>query len=125
MVFVYKTLSSSDTLTLLFCQISLLAKFLETLSNPPPCAMPVSLVTLPYELREQILISLLCESGSIKLQHTTDCKSAFTPPISQVCRLLRDEAVRVFYEVNTFTLTIDPEAVSLDIMLLGSALYNT
>lgn len=79
--------------------------------------MPVSLLTLPYELREQILISLLCESGSIKLPHTANRKSAFTPPVSQVCRLLRDEAVRVFYEVNTFTFIIDPEAVSLDIML--------
>ncbi|GAB7332233.1 hypothetical protein MBLNU13_g04085t1 [Cladosporium sp. NU13] len=75
--------------------------------------MPVSLLSLPYELREQILISLLCKNGSIKLQHTTDNKSALTPPISQVCRLLREEVIRVFYKVNTFTLTIDPEATEL------------
>lgn len=81
-----------------------------------PCAMPVSLLTLPYELREHILTSLLCNSGSINLQHTTHCKDGLTPPISQVCRLLREEALRVFYRVNTFTLTIDPEAVSLDIV---------
>jgi len=74
--------------------------------------MPISLLALPYELREQILTSLLCKSSSIKLQHPVECKAAFTPPISQVCRLLREQTVRVFYQVNTFTLTIDPEAVS-------------
>ena len=87
------------------------------MTSVPSCVMPVSLLSLPYELREQILVSLLCKSASIKLQRTTESKGAFTPPISQVCRLLRYEAVRVFYRVNTFTLTIDPEAVSLNITL--------
>jgi hypothetical protein len=75
--------------------------------------MPVSLLTLPYELREQILTSLLCKSGSINLQRTANRGDGLTPPISQVCRLLREEAL---HRVNTFTLTIDPEAVSLDIV---------
>jgi hypothetical protein len=79
--------------------------------------MPVSLITLPYELREQILTSLLCKGASIKLQETTECKAALKLPISQVCRVLREEAVRLFYQLNTFTLTIDPEAVSHDIVL--------
>jgi hypothetical protein len=74
--------------------------------------MPVSLLTLPYELREHILISLLRKGGSIKLQQTTECKAALKLPISQVCGMLREEAVRLFYQVNTFTLTIDPETVS-------------
>jgi hypothetical protein len=74
--------------------------------------MPMSLLTLPYELREQILTALLCKGGSIKLQQTTECRAAWKLPISQVCRILREEAVRLFYQVNTFTLTIDPEAVS-------------
>ena len=87
--------------------------------------MPMSLLSLPYELREQILVSLLCKSGSIKLQRTADNRSTFTPPISQVCRLLRDEAVRVFYKVNTFTLTIDPEAVSSNITLFLWASNST
>lgn len=83
-----------------------------TTSNQFTSAMPVSLLTLPYELREQILACLLCKKSSIKLQHTTECKAALKLPISQVCRLLREEAIRLFCQVNTFTLTIDPEAVS-------------
>jgi hypothetical protein len=82
--------------------------------------MPVSLLTLPYELREQILASLLCKSGSINLQHTANREDGLTPPISQVCRLLREEAVRVLHRVNTFTLTIDPEAVLILIVLDGT-----
>ena len=109
---VYETLSSSDTFILLFCRLNILYEFLRNMSIPLLCTMSGSLLSLPYELREQILTSLLCKSGSIKLQHTTDSKTAITPPIAQVCRLLREEAVRVFYKVNTFTLTIDPEAVS-------------
>lgn len=83
--------------------------------------MPVSLLTLPCELREHILTALLLQSGSIRLQHDTGCKTVFTPAISQVCRVLREEAVRVYYRVNTFTLTIDPEEVSLDIELFSRA----
>ena len=81
--------------------------------------MPVSLLSLPCELREQILKSLLRKNGSIKLQHATGCKADFTPPISQVCKSLREEAIRVFYQVNTFTLMVDPEAVSTNPVLFS------
>lgn len=79
--------------------------------------MPVALLTLPYELREQILTSLLRKGGSIKLQHTVEDPAIFTPPISQVCAILREETIRIFYHVNTFTWTIDPEAVSPVVVL--------
>lgn len=91
------------------------------MSSPLPCATPVSFLSLPYELREQILISLLCKSGSIKLQNSTEYKADFTLSISQVCRSLREEAIRVFYQVNTFTLTVDPEAVSTNTVLSSCA----
>ena len=81
--------------------------------------MPVSLLALPCELREQILTALLLQSRSIRLHHNTGCKAVLTPAISQVCRVLRDEAVRVYYRVNDFTLTFDPEEVSLDIELFS------
>lgn len=74
--------------------------------------MAISLLTLPYELREQIIMPLLYQEGSIKLQRPVENPSVFTPPIVQVCKMLREEAIRVFYYVNTFTWTIDPEAVS-------------
>ena len=113
---VYETLSSSDTFVTISCYANIRDDFLQNMTIPFPCAMPVSLLSLPYELREQILISLLCDSGNIKLQRTADKKSTFTPPVSQVCRLLRGEAVRVFYKINTFTLAIDPEAVGSNMM---------
>ena len=74
--------------------------------------MAISLLTLPYELREQIIMPLLYQEGSIKLQRPVENPSVFTPPIVQVCKMLREEEIRVFYYVNTFTWTIDPEAVS-------------
>ena len=74
--------------------------------------MPPSLLALPCELREQILISLL-QSESIKLQQPAACKNVYTPPISQVCRLLRDHAIGIFYHINSFIWLIDPEAVGL------------
>jgi hypothetical protein len=77
--------------------------------------MPISLLTLPYELREQIMIPLLCQKGSIRLQRPIESPATFTPPIIQVCRVLREEAVRLFYRVNTFTWTIDLEEVSSDL----------
>lgn len=79
--------------------------------------MTVSLLTLPYELREQILTSLLRKSGSIKLQHTVENPAIFTPSISQVCTILREETIRIFYHINTFTWTIDPEAVGPVVVL--------
>lgn len=76
--------------------------------------MPTSLLNLPYELREQILAAVLYHENSIKLQYPVENPDVFTPPVTQVCKLLREEAVRVFYHVNTFVWTIDPEAVSLN-----------
>ena len=80
--------------------------------------MPSSLLTLPYELREQILTDVLYHKDSIKLQYPGEHPDVFTPPITQVCKWLREEAVRVFYHINTFLWTIDPEAVSLETEIL-------
>lgn len=77
--------------------------------------MPAPLLNLPYELREQILTVVLYHEDSIKLQYPVESPDMFTPAITQVCKLLREEAVRVFYHVNTFMWTIDPEAVSFNI----------
>lgn len=74
--------------------------------------MPVSLLTLPYELREQVLTTLLSHKSNIRLQHPIESRAVFTSPITQVCKALREEAIRVFYQANAFTWTIDPEAVS-------------
>jgi hypothetical protein len=74
--------------------------------------MPVSLLTLPYELREQVLTTLLGHKSSIRLQSPVENRAVFTSPIMQVCKPLREEAIRIFYQVNAFTWTIDPEAVS-------------
>ena len=82
--------------------------------------MRISLLTLPYELREQSLTPVIYRTGSIKMDEPIECKAAYIPPISQVCRLLRKQAIQVFYKVNTFTLVIDPEAVSSMVMLFLS-----
>ena len=71
--------------------------------------MPVSLLTLPYELREQILTALLSHKANIRLQSPIENRAVFTPPIAQVCKPLREEAIRIFYQINAFTWTIDPE----------------
>ena len=84
--------------------------------------MPISLLMLPYELREQILISLVYRTGSIKMEEPIECKAVYTPSISQVCKLLRKQAIRVFYKVNTFISVIDPEAVSSMVMLFVSCI---
>jgi hypothetical protein len=76
--------------------------------------MPVSLLTLPYELREQILTTLLSHKLNIWLQNPIEDRAIYTSPITQVCIPLREEAIRVFYQVNAFTWTIDPEEVSSD-----------
>jgi hypothetical protein len=91
---------------------SLLYKALEITSLLLVSGMGISLLTLPYELREQIIMPLLYQEGSITLQRPVESPSIFTPPIIQVCKVLREEAIRVFYYANTFTWTIDPEAVS-------------
>ena len=84
--------------------------------------MSSSLLNLPYELREHILAAVLYRDDSIKLQYPVESPDVFTPPVIQVCKWLREEAVRVFYHINTFIWTIDPEAVSLD---RGSSLGAT
>lgn len=73
--------------------------------------MTASLLTLPYELREQIITYLLYQQQSIKLQYPLESLAVFRPSIMQVCKSLRKEAVEIFYRVNTFTWTIDPESV--------------
>jgi hypothetical protein len=73
--------------------------------------MPASLLNLPYELREQILGAVLYHEDCIKLQYPAENPGVFTPAVTQVCKILRDEAVRVFYHINSFVWTIDPEAV--------------
>jgi hypothetical protein len=77
--------------------------------------MPVSLLTIPYELREQVLTYLLYQEDCIRLQHPVENPDIFMPPVVQVCKVLREEAIGVFYRVNTFIWTIDPEAVRLAI----------
>ena len=76
--------------------------------------MPASLMTLPYELREQILQPLVRTPGTVGLQYPLWAdKSVFVPAVAQVCRALRKEAVEVFYRANVFVWKIDPEAVCL------------
>lgn len=76
--------------------------------------MPASFMTLPYELREQILLPVVQARGTIELQYPlwadTD-KSGFIPPIAQVCKILREEAFQCFYRANVFIWKIDSEAV--------------
>lgn len=93
-------------------------KVLRSLPKLSSAKMPSSLLTLPYELREQILADVLYHKYSIKLQYPVEHPDVFTSPITQVCKWLREEAVRVFYHINTFLWTIDPEAVNLEIVIL-------
>lgn len=74
--------------------------------------MSASLMSIPYELREQIIQPLVRTPGTVGLQYPLWAdKSVFVPPISQVCKCLRKEAVEVFYRTNVFVWKIDPEAV--------------
>lgn len=76
--------------------------------------MPASLMTLPLELREQILLPIVKpeEAGTIKLQYPLwGDKTVFVPPIMQVCKELRQDAIQVFYRGNVFMWILDPEAV--------------
>jgi hypothetical protein len=69
-------------------------------------------MTLPYELREQILFSVVQARGTIQLQYPLwGDKSVFVLPIAQVCNDLREEVFQVFYRANVFVWLIDPEAV--------------
>lgn len=76
--------------------------------------MPASFMTLPFELREQILIPVVRTRATIELQYPlwadTD-KSVFTPAVAQVCRLLREEVFQCFYRANVFVWKIDSEPV--------------
>ena len=71
-------------------------------------------MTLPFELREQILIPVVRTQATIELQYPlwadTD-KSVFTPPVAQVCRELREEVFQCFYRANVFVWKIDSEPV--------------
>ena len=76
--------------------------------------MPASLMTLPYELREQIIQPLVRTPGTVGLQHPLWAdKTVFVLPIAQVYKALRKEAIEVFYRANVFLWKIDPEAVRL------------
>jgi hypothetical protein len=76
--------------------------------------MPASFMTLPYELREQIIQPLVRTPGTVGLQHPLWAdKTVFVLPIAQVCKALRREAIEVFYRANVFMWKIDPEAVRL------------
>jgi hypothetical protein len=69
-------------------------------------------MTLPYELREQILFSVVQARGTIQLQYPIwGDKSVFVLPVAQVCNDLREEVFQVFYRANVFVWLIDPEAV--------------
>jgi len=76
--------------------------------------MPASFMTLPFELREQILIPIVRTRATIELQYPlwadTD-KSVFAPPVAQVCRELREEVFQCFYRTNVFVWKIDSEPV--------------
>ena len=69
-------------------------------------------MTLPFELREQILTPVVQATGTIDLQYPLWAdKSVFVPPIAQVCKELREEVFQVFYRVNVFVWRIDSEPV--------------
>nr|OQO21415.1 hypothetical protein B0A51_11883 [Rachicladosporium sp. CCFEE 5018] len=71
-----------------------------------------SLLSLPYELRERILIPNLRRHGTIELQYpiwADSGKTVFTQPIMQVCRQLREEAIPLFYRQNVWVWVLDPE----------------
>lgn len=76
--------------------------------------MPASLMTLPFELREQILIPIVRTRATIELQYplwADSDKSVFASPIAQVCRELREEVFQCFYRANVFVWKIDSEPV--------------
>ncbi|KAK6430354.1 hypothetical protein LTR95_013494 [Oleoguttula sp. CCFEE 5521] len=71
-----------------------------------------SLLTLPYELREQILIPNLRQQGTIELQYpiwADSGKIVFTQPMMQVCKKLRQEVIPLFYQQNVWVWVLDPE----------------
>lgn len=76
--------------------------------------MVASLLSLPMELREQIIAPVVYERGTIEIQYPIWAdKSVFVPPIAQVCKALREEAIQAFYRVNVFTWVMEPEGVRI------------
>lgn len=74
--------------------------------------MVASLLSLPIELIDQIFATVVYVEDTIELQHPISVgKSIFVSPITQVCKPLREEAIRVFFLVNEFTWVMDPEEV--------------
>lgn len=72
-----------------FCQ--------KTYLTPPR----VSLLGLPYELREQILKYALKSRGAVELQYPAwSGLSVFNNPLFQISRSLRQESIAAFYEVS-------------------------
>lgn len=82
--------------------------------------MSASLLSIPYELREQILIPLICRKSNVELQYPTPDRTTFAFPIMRVCKSLRGEAIRLFYRTNVFLWIIDPEAVSMNTTMIES-----
>lgn len=71
-----------------------------------------SLLSLPIELIDQILATVVYVEDTIELQYPISvCKSIFVSPITQVCKALREEAIKGFFLVNEFTWVMDPEEV--------------
>lgn len=69
-------------------------------------------MALPYELREQILLPIVQAEGTITLQYpiwADTNRSAFIPPIAQVCKDLREEVFQFFYRANVFVWKVEPE----------------
>lgn len=74
--------------------------------------MTATLEGLPTELLEIILLPLLQQTGTVELQAPIWAdKTVFVPPIYQVCKRLRQEAIRIFYHSNVFVWVIDPDEI--------------
>jgi len=74
--------------------------------------MAANLLALPYELRERILLPCLRQKGTIEIQYPVWAdKAVFTQPLTQVCRQLREECIRLFYRANVFVWVIDMDEV--------------
>ena len=72
--------------------------------------MSASLLSLPYELRANILLPLLNHKGTIELQQPIWAdKSVFVHPLTQVCHCLRAQTIALFYQANVFVWVLDPE----------------
>jgi len=80
--------------------------------------MATSLERLPTEILELTLVPLLQQTGTIELQAPIWAdKIVFAHPIFQVCKKLRQEAIRIFYHSNVFLWVLDPDEVRPDSLL--------